>query len=134
MLHFVALSASLPSCTHDLSCLFFWFFFYALCAMSIHCTVPLLFNSAAALPSFFTHESPSTTTIITTLIATTTISYLFCILIVSVLLVHEIFAIPLHAHIHANLLHNSSVLSDHHGNSLASLAVFPRVQHHWVLC
>jgi hypothetical protein len=34
--------------------------FYALCAMSILCTVPLLFNSAAALSSFFTHESPST--------------------------------------------------------------------------
>jgi hypothetical protein len=35
--------------------------FYALCAMSIHCTVPLLFNSAAALSSFM-HELPSTTT------------------------------------------------------------------------
>jgi hypothetical protein len=33
--------------------------------MSIHCTVPLLCNSAAALSSFFTHESlsPPTTTV-----------------------------------------------------------------------
>jgi hypothetical protein len=34
----------------------------------------------------------------------------------------------------ANLLHLSSALRDHHHNSLASLAVFPRVQHHWMLC
>jgi hypothetical protein len=66
--------------------------------MSIHCTVPLLFNSAAALPSFFTHESPSTMTITATPTTTTPISSLFYILIVSVLLVHEIFTIPLHAH------------------------------------
>jgi hypothetical protein len=35
---------------------------------------------------------------------------------------------------HADILHLSSALPDHHGNSSASLAVFPRVQHHWVLC
>jgi hypothetical protein len=34
----------------------------------------------------------------------------------------------------ADILHLSSALPDHHGNSSASLAVFPRVQHHWVLC
>jgi hypothetical protein len=33
-----------------------------------------------------------------------------------------------------NLLHLSSALRDHHRNSSASLAVFPRVQHHWMLC
>jgi hypothetical protein len=40
--------------------------------MSIHCRVPLLFNLAVALSSFFTHESPSTTTIIATPIETKT--------------------------------------------------------------
>jgi hypothetical protein len=72
--------------------------FYALCAMSIHFTVPLLFNSAAALSSF-THELPSTT------ITTTTskhknnhISSLFGVFIDFVHLVHAMHAIPLHAH------------------------------------
>jgi cobalamin synthase len=35
---------------------------------------------------------------------------------------------------HANILHLLSALSDHHHNSSASLAIFPRVQHHWMLC
>jgi hypothetical protein len=35
---------------------------------------------------------------------------------------------------HANLLHLSSALRDNYHNSSASLAVFPRVQHHWMLC
>ena len=34
----------------------------------------------------------------------------------------------------ANILNLSSSLRDHHRNSLASLAIFPRVQHHWMLC
>jgi len=33
-----------------------------------------------------------------------------------------------------NLLHLLSSLRDHHRNSSASLAIFPRVQHHWMLC
>jgi hypothetical protein len=33
-----------------------------------------------------------------------------------------------------NLFHISSALSDHHGNPSASLAIFPRVQHHWMSC
>jgi hypothetical protein len=71
--------------------------FYALCAMSIHYTDPLLFNSAAALSSFFTHESPST-------VATTSNSNNnhpsspYHVFMASVHLVHAIFAIPLHAH------------------------------------
>ena len=72
--------------------------FYALCAMSIHCTVPLLCYSAVALSSFFTHESPSLTT-------TTTNSYnnnnpissLYRVFIASVHLVHAMFTMPLHA-------------------------------------
>ena len=48
--------------------------FYALCTMSIHYTIPLLFNSASALSSLFTHESPSTTTTTTTPTVTTTAS------------------------------------------------------------
>jgi hypothetical protein len=108
--------------------------FYALCTMSIHCTVPLLCYSAAALSSFFTHESPSPTTTTTTPTATTT--HLF-----SVPCIYS-FCASCACNIHhssacsyrANLLHLSSALRDHHRNSSASLAVFPRVQHHWMLC
>jgi hypothetical protein len=71
--------------------------FYSLCTMSIHCIVSLLFNSAAALSSFFTHESPSTTTTIATPI-TTRISSLYHVLIASVHLVHAMHTIPLHNH------------------------------------
>jgi hypothetical protein len=72
--------------------------FYALCAISIHCTVPLLFNSVVALSSFFTHESPSTTTTTATPTATTTISSLYYVFIAFVHLVHAMRAIPLHTH------------------------------------
>ena len=34
----------------------------------------------------------------------------------------------------AHFLHLSSALSDTHDDSSSSLAVFPRIQHHWVLC
>jgi cobalamin synthase len=34
----------------------------------------------------------------------------------------------------ANILHLLSALGDHHHNSSASLAIFPCVQHHWMLC
>jgi hypothetical protein len=73
--------------------------FYALCTMSIHCTDPLLFNSAATLSSFFTHESPSTTT--TTANSNNnsySISSLYRIQLTSMHLVHAMCAIPLHTH------------------------------------
>ena len=73
--------------------------FYALCAMSIHCIVPLLFNSAVVLSSFFTHESPSpTTTTSNSNSNKNPISSLYCVYIASVHLVHAIFSIPMHAH------------------------------------
>ena len=50
--------------------------FYPLCAMFIHCTVPLQFNLVVALSSFFTHESLSTSTTTTTQTTTTTTSLL----------------------------------------------------------
>jgi hypothetical protein len=73
---------------------------------------PFLFCAFQLLhsTSFYTPESLSTTT---------TISSLFCILIVSVHLVHAICAMLLHA------LPMSSALPDHHCNSSASLAVKP---------
>jgi hypothetical protein len=107
--------------------------FYALCTMSIHCTVPLLFNSAAALSSFFTHESPSTTTTTATPTATTTISSLYRVLIASVHLVHAMHAIPLHTHT-APISSTSRVLC----LIITTLQLLwwfpPRVQHHWVFC
>jgi hypothetical protein len=73
--------------------------FYALCSMSIHCTVPLLFYSATALSSFFTHESPSPTTTTTNSNSDNNrFSSMYRVYIAFVHLVNAIFAIPLHAH------------------------------------
>ena len=73
--------------------------FYALCAMSIHCTVPLLCSSAAVL-SFSSHmnhlhqqqsqQPPTATT------TTNPFSSLYCVFIAFVHLVHAMFAMPLH--------------------------------------
>jgi hypothetical protein len=72
--------------------------FYALCAMSIHCTVSLLFYSAVALSYFFTHKSPSpTTTTPNSYINDNPISSLYLAFIASAHLVHAMFAMPLHA-------------------------------------
>jgi hypothetical protein len=74
---------------------------------------PFLFSVFQLLhtASFYMPKSLSTTT---------TISSLFCLLIVSVHLVHAICTILFHA-LHAM----SSALSDHHCNSSTSLAVKP---------
>jgi hypothetical protein len=98
--------------------------FYPLCAMSIHCTVPLLSHSAAALSPFFTHESPSTTVTTTTPINRNSISsvpctYSFCA--ICACNAHNASACSLCT----KFLHNSSALSDHHRDSSASLVVQP---------
>jgi hypothetical protein len=77
--------------------------------MFIQCTIPLLCISVVAHSSFYTPESLSTTTLI---------SSLFCILIVSVHLVHPC------AQCFCMLL-MSSALPDHYYNSSASLVVKP---------
>jgi hypothetical protein len=109
--------------------------FYALCTMSIHCTAPLLCYSAAALSSFFTHESPSpTTTTPNSYSNNNPISFLYlCIYSFCASCACNIFHSYACSYC-ANLLHFSSALRDHHRNSSAPLAVFPRVQHHWMLC
>jgi hypothetical protein len=88
----------LPHClSAHMICLVCYFAFYALCAMSIHYTVPLLFNSASALSYFFTHESPSPTTPTTNSNSNNnTISSLYHVFIAYVHLVHAMFAIPMH--------------------------------------
>jgi hypothetical protein len=102
--------------------------FYALCTISILCTVPLLCYSAAALSSFFTPKSPLPTTITTTSNINNN-PYLF-----SVRCIYR-FCAPCACNVlhssacsnRANLLHLSSALRDLHRNSSASLAVFPSV-------
>jgi formate-dependent nitrite reductase membrane component NrfD len=83
---------SLPLVSHYLvahmHCTFCASSFYALCAMSIQCTIPLLYISVVAHSSFYTPESLS-------IIAP--ISSLFCLLIVSVHLVHPLCAMLLHS-------------------------------------
>jgi hypothetical protein len=71
--------------------------FYALSAMSIHCTIPLLCYSATALSCFFTHESPSPTTTTTNSSSNNNpMSSLYHVFIDYVHLVHAMFAMPLH--------------------------------------
>ena len=108
--------------------------FYALCTMSIHCTVPLLCYSAAALSSFFTPESTLPTTLTTTSNNNSShISSLYCAFIASVHLVHAMFAMPLHAY-SASLSSTSRVLYLIIIVTLQLLWWFtPRVQHHYML-
>jgi hypothetical protein len=125
----------LPHClSAHITCAAYSSAFYALCAMSIHCTVPLLCSSAAALSSFFTHESPSPTTFTTTSNSNTdTISSLYRVFIASVHLVHAMFATPLHAD-SASLSSTSRVLYLIIIVTLQLLWWFaPRVQRHFRL-
>jgi hypothetical protein len=90
----------MPHClpTH-LTCVVCFSPFKALCAIPIHCTDPLLFNSVDALSFFLTHESPSPATITANSNSNNSpISSLYRVLIASVHLVHEMCTFPLHAH------------------------------------
>jgi hypothetical protein len=89
----------LPHClSAHITCAVWSSSFYALCTISILCTVPLLSYSAAALSSFFTPESPLPTTLTTTSNSNNSlISSLYHAFIASVRLVHAVFAMPLHA-------------------------------------
>ena len=90
----------LPHClSAHITCAIWSSAFYALCAISILCTVHLLCYSAVALSSFFTPESPLLTTITTTSNSNNNLfSSLYRIYVSYVHLVHAIFPIPLHAH------------------------------------
>jgi hypothetical protein len=108
---------------------------YPLCAMSIHYTVPLRINSAAAPSSYFTHEllSTSTNTTTPTTTATAPISSLYRVFIAFVHLVHAVFAMPLHAD-SASLSSTSRVLYLIIIVILQLLWWFtPHVQHHCML-
>jgi hypothetical protein len=109
--------------------------FYALCAISILCTVPLLCYSAAALSSFFTPELPLPTSLTTTSNSNNNpISSLYRVFIASVHLVHAMFSMPLHAY-SPSLSSTSRVLYLIIIVTLQLLWWFAlRVQYHWVLC
>jgi hypothetical protein len=108
--------------------------FYALCIMSIHCTNPLLCNSATALSSFFTPESPLPTTLTTNSHSNSNpISSMYCVFIASVHLVHAVFTMPLHDDF-APLSSTSRVLCLIIIVTLQLLWWFtPHVQHHCML-
>jgi hypothetical protein len=125
----------LPHClSAHITCAVWSSAFYALCAISILCTVPLLCYSAAALSSFFTPESPLPTTITTTSNSNNNpISSLYHVFIASVHLVHAMFAMPLHAD-SAALSSTSRVLCLIIIVTLQLLWWFnPRLQHHCML-
>jgi hypothetical protein len=126
----------LPHClSAHITCAVWSSAFYALCAISILCTVPLLCYSAAALSSFFTPESPLPTTLTTTSNSNNNpISSLYRVFIASVHLVHSMLSMPLHAY-SPSLSSTSRVLYLIIIVTLQLLWWFtPRVQYHWVLC
>jgi hypothetical protein len=98
LFYFISLLC-LPHClSAHITCVVCSSAFYALCTIPIHCTDPLLFNSAAELSFFFTHESPSpATTTANSNSNNNHISSLYHVFIASVHLVHAMFAMPLHA-------------------------------------
>jgi hypothetical protein len=117
----------LPHCLPArIPCTFCSSIFCALCAIPFQCTFCLLCISAAALHlllhTCITHNNNNL------------ITSLYRVLIASVHLVHAMYTNASACSHHVNLFHISSALSDHHGNPSASLAVFPRVQHHWMSC
>jgi hypothetical protein len=124
----------LPHClSAHITCVVWSSSFYALCAISILCTVPLLCYSAAALSSFFTPESPLPTLTTTSDSNSNNISSLYCVFISSVHLVHAVFAMPLHVD-SAPLSSISRVLCLIIIMTLQLLWWFaPRVQHHRML-
>jgi hypothetical protein len=89
----------LPHClSAHMTCVVYSSSFYALCAMSIHCTVPLLCISTSALcllahTSILLHNDHNNSNI-----NNNRFSSLYRVYIASVHLVHAIFAIPPHAH------------------------------------
>jgi len=124
LLHCSTLSASVSSA---LPLHFLFFSIYTLCTMSSSCNLPLLCISTPVLyllahTSIFLHSDHNNSKINGN---SNLISSRHCVLIVSVHLVHAMCA---------HVLHLSSALADTHGNSSASLALFPCVQHHWVFC
>jgi hypothetical protein len=88
----------LPHClSAHITCVVWSSAFYALCAISILCTVPILCYSVVALSSFFTPESPFPKTLTTTSKSISDpISSLYRVFIASMHLVHAVFAMPLH--------------------------------------
>jgi hypothetical protein len=114
----------LPHCLPaHMTCTVCSYAFYSLCTMSIHCTVPLLFNLVVALSSFFTHESPSTTATTTTPTATTLhlfsvpCTYSFCAPCAC-----NVCNTSTYSH-YVDILHLSSTVIPGHHNSSSSLVV-----------
>jgi hypothetical protein len=132
LLHCSTLSASVSSAP---SLHFLFFSIYTLCIMSLSCNLPLLCISTPVLcllahTSILLHSDHNNSNSNGN---SNLISSLHSVLIVSVHLVHAMCATLSCSH-RAHVLHLSSALPDTHGNSSASLALFTRVQHHWVLC
>jgi hypothetical protein len=102
--------------------------------LSFMLSAPYPFNAPFLYYAFLLLRSASLHTPEFSYIATTLISSLFHILIVSVLLVHAIFAMPLHSHT-AQISSTSQVLCLIIIATLKLLWQFsPCVQHHWVFC
>jgi hypothetical protein len=126
----------LPHClSAHMTCAVYSSDFYALCTMSIHYTVPLLCISTSALclladTSILLHNdhNNSNSNNNRPLLFSMSCIYIFCASCACN--IRHSYACSYHA----NILHLSSSLCDHHHNSSASLAIFPRAQHHRMLC
>jgi hypothetical protein len=128
------MSASLPSCTHDLRCLFFFHLYSLHHVPSMQPSSTVYFYSCALPPC--SHLNPSTQRPQQLQQQRQQQPHLFSVPCT------YIFCAPCACNVRnpsayshrVNILHLLSALPYHHGNSSASLAVFPRIQHHWVLC
>jgi hypothetical protein len=97
-------------------------------------SAPYPFNATFLYCAFLLLRSASLLTLESSYTVTTPISSLFNILIVSVVFVHAIFAMPLHAHSAPNSS-TTRVLCLIIIMTLQLLWWFPpRAQHHWVFC
>jgi hypothetical protein len=107
---------------------------YTLCTMSLQCNLPLLCICAPALcllahTSILLHSDHNNSNNNNNPSLLYTV-YIYRFYASSACNIFHSYACSYRA----NLLHLLSALRDHHHNSSASLAVFPHVQHHWMLC
>jgi hypothetical protein len=115
---FAALSASQSSCTHPLHFLFFYLLYSMHHSSSMHhlsSIPPRCYTPPSSLHMCHTQQQQHQSLLFSIFL------YALCILC---MLCVSWFCI----------LYMSSALPIHHGNSSASLAVCPCVQHHWMSC
>jgi hypothetical protein len=115
---FAALSASQSSCTHPLHFLFFYLLYSMHHSSSMHhlsSVPPSCCTPPSSLHMHHTQQQQHQSLLCSIFLYSLCILCMLCVSWFCILCM-------------------SSALPVHHGNSSASLVVFPRVQHHWMSC